>query len=162
MGKQAGNRPGPAHGGPAIVSAPDPAPQRGLCFCFRKWDRLRELPVEVHLCSSFLYVDTCVTSLFISFSQHHALHKVTDSKTQRCQRQPQSDTGSAHIYPVEFQWIQGMMDLWLAVISTETSGRLWFDHKEVTVCKPIITSRNNRAVTDGQTVGTTGCEKVQS
>lgn len=55
-----------------------------------------------------------------------------------------------------------MTDFGLAIVSTETCSRLWFDHKEVTVCKQIITTRNNKGVTDGQTVGATGCEKVGS
>lgn len=55
-----------------------------------------------------------------------------------------------------------MMDFGLAVVSTVTCNRLQLDHKEVTVCKQIITTRNNKGVTDGQTVGATGCDREQS
>lgn len=55
-----------------------------------------------------------------------------------------------------------MMDFGLAVVSTVTCNRLQLDHKEVTVCKQIITTRNNKGVTDGQTVGATGCGREQS
>lgn len=55
-----------------------------------------------------------------------------------------------------------MMDFRLAVISTVTCNRLQLDHKEVTVCKQIIMTRNNKGVTDGQTVGATGCDREQS
>lgn len=55
-----------------------------------------------------------------------------------------------------------MMDLGLAVVSTVTCSRLQLDHKEVTVCKQIITTRNNKGVTDGQTVGATECDREQS
>lgn len=55
-----------------------------------------------------------------------------------------------------------MIDLGLAVVSTVMCSRLWLDHKEVIVCKQIIMTRNNKGVTDGQTVGATGCEREQS
>lgn len=53
------------------------------------------------------------------------------------------------------------MDPELATVSTKICNHLYLDHKEVTVCKSIITTGYNKGVTDGQTAGATGCERVQ-